>query len=320
MNDNQLYANGRVAVLSSKLFSQDKFLRLSDCNTVAEALKLLAENGYANAITAEFDDYETVLRDELDAALALLKELCYDVNALNFVLSKYDYLNAKALMKCKYMRVDGISYCYGEASVAPQDMQRAIVSDDYSGFTKNMAEACDAIDSVYAEGKRSPQIIDVYLDRAMYADLRVYAKKSSLKALKDMYAFDVDTTNLTLLYRVKKANLSAEVFADSILEGGEISRETLLKLWDNEQYCVDLPSRYKSFFELCKADNADLSRAEEERKAETFKFITDNADLLSVQPVLEYFYKKVNEIEKVRRLLIGVKNGADKDSLKDILK
>ena len=46
MNDNQLYANGRVAVLSTKLLAQDKLTRLAECNNVAEAVKVLTENGY----------------------------------------------------------------------------------------------------------------------------------------------------------------------------------------------------------------------------------------------------------------------------------
>ena len=37
MKENQFYANGRVAVLSTKLLGQDKLTRLAECSTVAEA-------------------------------------------------------------------------------------------------------------------------------------------------------------------------------------------------------------------------------------------------------------------------------------------
>lgn len=320
MNDNQLYANGRVAVLSTKLLAQDKLMRLAECNNVAEAVKVLTENGYGGMSIDNANDYETLLRAELDSALSVFKELCYDVNAVKFVLAKYDYLNAKALMKCKYMRVDGIAYCYNQGSISPEQMQSAIVADDYSAFSKNMAEALDAIDTAYANGKRSPQTVDVTLDKAMYKDLALYAKKCSFKPIRQLLDYKINTTNLMTLYRAKKARLTLEICQDLFIDGGSVPRETLLKLWDNEQAVIDLPSEYKAFYVLCSSDNETLTQAENERNSYVYKLIADNVDLMTIQPVLEYFLKKVNEIDRVRRIITGIKNGQDKDKLKDLIK
>lgn len=321
MNDNQLYANGRVAVMSTRLLGQDKFGRLTECNNIAEALKVLAENGYANGMTVEnVNDYENILRAELDIALSAFKELCCDRNAVKYVLAKYDYINAKVLMKCKYMRVDGADYCYNQANYIPLVMQSAIVSDDYSSFSQNMAEALDAVDAEYASGNRSPRVVDVTLDKAMYKDMLAYAKKCRNKIIRNIFDYEVDTTNLMTLYRMKKANMSFEDYNELLLDFGSITRETLCKLWENEQAVVDLPGEYKAFYLLCTADKGTLTEAENERYNHIFKLICDNVDLMSIQPVLEYFYKKVNEIDKVRRILVGIKNGDDKEKLKDLIK
>ena len=321
MNSNQLYANGRVAVLSTKLLSADKFARLTECNTMPEAVKVLTENGYGSgAATDGTADYEVILRGELDNTLKLVKELLYDKYALSFVLARYDYLNAKALMKSKYMRVDGVGYCYNEASIAPEAMQNAFVNDDYSVVSKNMAEACDEIDTQYADGNRSPSLIDKMLDKALYADLRTYAKKCRVKIISELYDYEVNTVNLSTIYRLKKANADKENYERIIIDGGSINIDTLLKLWDNEQAVQDLPYEYKPFFALCTSDNADLIAAERERREHQFAIISSAVDLMSIQPVLDYFYRKVNEIEKVRRVLVGLKSGQDKDKLKELVK
>lgn len=321
MNANQLYANGRIAGLSTKLFQADKFNRLTECASLIEALKVLAESGFGAGVTVSSpNDYEEMLKAELDVTTALFNELCLDENAKKYFLCKYDYVNAKILMKSKYMRQDGTAYCFNGAFLQPKVMQEAFVRDDYSVCTENMAKACDEIDASFADGKRSPQVVDYRLDLAMYADMYRYAKKSGFKPLKKMFEYTVDTTNLMTLYRLKKANASENDIEKWIIPNGKISLELLKKIWNNEQSQVDLPSEYKGFFDLCKDENTTLIEAEQEQSKMLFKFLADNADLLSVQPVLEYFVKKVNEIDKVRKILVAIKSGIDKEKIKELVK
>lgn len=322
MSVNQLYANGRIAVMSTRLLGADKFTRLAESNTLPEAIKILSEIGYGSGASADNGDYETLLIAELDEALKILKELCSNRHAVNYFLARYDYLNAKVLMKCKYLRMDGLKYCYNEANLPPDKMQQAFVTDDYSMCTQNMAEACDAIDTEYAEGNRLPSVIDKTLDKAMFADMLVYANKCRFKYrfVKEMFVYTVDTSNLMSAYRVKRAGLDKSVYAEMLIDGGRLSPSVLLDLFDDSGKAADLDYDYKRFYALCGSDNVNLLSAESAQRARLFKFIKDNVDLTTIQPVLEYFFNKVNEIELVRRILIAVKSGADKDKIKDMLK
>lgn len=322
MSVDQLYANGRIAVMSTRLMGVDKFARLAESNTLAEAVKQLTDLGYGAGVSVvNPNDYEQLLVSELDEALKALKELCMNKHAVKYFLAKYDYLNAKALMKCKYMRQDGLAYCYKEASVSPERMQEAFVVDDYSSCSKNMAEACDKIDSEYANGNRAPSVVDITLDKAMFADMLIYANKCKLRFgfVKQMFVYLADTANLMAAYRVKKAGLDKSFYADMLVVGGSISNGMLLDLFDNEQKAVDLSYGYKRFYALTTLENPNLSLAESEQKANVYKILKDNADLLTIQPVLEYFFNKVNEIERIRKVLVAIKSGQDKDKIKDIL-
>ena len=319
MNSDQLYANGRIAVLSTKLFGADKFLRLAECSSLSEALRVLYENGYGNGVTVSNpNDYEQVLKSELDCAMSAIKELCYDKNAVKYLLCKYDYLNAKTLMKGKYAREDYTAYCFDEGSYPKEQMQEAFVNDDYSAFSKNMAKACDQIDAEYANGNRSPQIIDKLLDKASFLDMKKYAKRSSTRLIAKLFDWQVNTSNLMLLYRLKKAGYDKEQYADWLIEGASIKKDKLLRLWDNEM--VDLPEVYRKFYALCSLENATLRLAEQEQIEGRNRKIAEYQDFLTIQPSVDYFFKKVDETEKIRRVLVDVKNGVDKEKIKDKIK
>ena len=321
MNSDQLYANGQIAVLSTRLLGADKFSRLAECSSLVEALRVLSESGYGAGVgISNPNDYELVLRSELDATLALLKELCYDANAVSYFMCPYDYVNAKILMKSKYLRASGVEYCFAKATYDPSKMQEDFVADDYHAYTKNMAEACDAIDTEFAGGNRSAQMIDAILDKAMFADMSRYAKKCSIPLPRKLFVWQVDTTNLMLIYRLKKANCVESELNKWFVAGGAIKLDTLLKLWNNDGVAIDLPEEYRRFYASCRVDNPTLAHAEKEQVAYRNKLVDEYADLLTIQPAIKYFYDKIDEIQKLRRLLVDVKNGVDKDKIKEKLK
>ena len=321
MNSNQLYANGRIAVISTRLLSADKFTRLAECSTLVEALRVLSENGYGAGLSvANANDYELVLRSELDSTLSLLKELCYDKKAVQYFLCPYDYTNAKILMKSKYLRLPGVDYCFANATYVPDRMQDDFVADSYKAYGKFMAEACDVIDTEFANGNRSAQLIDATLDKAMFADMSRCAKRCSIRLVRRLFAWQVDTSNLMLVYRLKKAGTTVDELDKWLISGGSVKLDTIKRLWDSDAAAADLPDGYRRFYALCTLDNATLAAAEKEQVAHRNSLVAEAADLLTIQPVLEYFFKKTDEIQKLRRLLVDVKNGVDKDKIKERLK
>ena len=322
MTSEQLYANGRIAVLSTKLFGADKFARLAECVALSEAVRVLVESNYGNGFTVSNpNDYEILLKAELDEVMGLLKVLCFDKNAVRYLLCKYDYLNAKALMKAKYMRVDGVANCFGNATFEPSQMQQAILDDDYSSFSKNMAIACDKVDMAFAEGNRSSHLLDLYLDQGMFADMKHFARLSSIPLIWELYNWHVNTVNLMSIYRAKKAGFDVAQYADLVVEGASISKQSLLNLFNETTYASsELSDEYRSFYQLCTQDNVNLSVAESEQLRYNYKLIEQHSDFLTIQPVLQYFYKKVEEIGKIRYVMIAIKSGVDKEKIKDKLK
>ena len=309
MNSDQLYANGRIAVLSTKLLGADKFQRLAECRAISEAVRVLQESGYASGVVlSDPNDYEQILKAELDSAMSQIRELCFDKNAVKYLLCKYDYVNAKLLMKGKYLREDFTAYCFDNARYDKVQMQQDFVNDSYAEYGKYMSKACDGIDAEYANGNRSPQVVDKILDQACFDEMRHYARRSSNRVVYKLYDWLTNTSNLMLIYRLKKAGYGKDELEQWIVNGASLKRQTLLSLWDSDAVALDLPEQYRRFYALCNGSNASLRLAEQEQIAYRNKLIEEYADLLTIQPALQYFFNKVDETEKVRRALIEVKN------------
>lgn len=305
MNSDQLYANGRIAVLSARLFGQDKFARLEECYSLAEALRVLAESGYG--VTDNTSDYDAVLRAELDKTMAQLKQLCCDVNAVNYLLCEYTYVNAKVLMKSKYMRTDGLSCCYFDAIYPAEKMRDDFLGDNYGSYTKNMAEACDAVDTAFADGNKSPQTVDVILDKACFADMRYYARKSSNILMRKLFVWHADATNMMLVYRLKKASLPVDCLKEWFVEGGTIKLDDLRRAWNNEADLSPFGEDNARFFELCTEGCESLAAAERRKAQRRDELVGEYADMLTIQPAIAYFYRKTDEIQQVRNILVQVK-------------
>lgn len=313
-NELQIFANGRVSVLTTRLFTADKFVRLAECNSLAEAVRLLADGGYGGGVVlANPNDYDNMLRAETERLLAEFKELCVNVAARNFFLAQYDFVNAKVLMKAKYMRTDGVYGCFAEATFAPAKMQADFVDDNYADYPKAMAEGCDAVDARFAAGERAPSVVDAELDKAMYAYMKKCATKSGISVVKKLCAYRIDATNIITIARAKKAGFDETKFLSLVIDGGKVKRDTLVSLWQaNAQAASDLPDDVRAVWNAL----PDPARAEDVRRNKEFEMLTTGGDSLSVAPVLLYFARKSHETDLVRMIIIGVKNNLPKEEIK----
>lgn len=313
-NELQIFANGRVSVLTTRLFTADKFVRLAECNSLAEAVRLLADGGYGGGVVlANPNDYDNMLRAETERLLAEFKELCVNVAARNFFLAQYDFVNAKVLMKAKYMRTDGVHGCFAEATFAPAKMQADFVDDNYADYPKAMAEGCDAVDARFAAGERAPSVVDAELDKAMFAYMKKCAAKSGISVVKKLCAYRIDATNIITIARAKKAGFDETKFLSLVIDGGKVKRDTLVSLWRaNAQAASDLPDDVRAVWNAL----PDPARAEDVRRNKEFEMLTTDGDSLSVAPVLLYFARKSHETDLVRMIIIGVKNNLPKEEIK----
>ncbi len=320
MSNNNYYANGAVAVMSSRLLTVDKFNKLIECGNLWEATKVLSEFGYGDATSDNSCDYELALQSALNSAVSTFVSLSTDRYVTRYYMARYDYHNAKTLAKCKYNRINGLCYCYEFGSIPPATLVELIESDEYESLPTAMAHALSTIDNMHSEGCDNPRLIDLVIDRAMFADMHTCAYSARYSKLRQIYVVEIDTTNIIMLFRARGLHLTVSQYADMIIEGGSIDKQWFVDNYETEgELILDrlYGNSYLSLATIC----INSSVADGERYATTMRrALLVGSDVETMAPILDYYNKKTIEIDKIRYIMMCIKSGLDKDTTKDRLK
>ncbi len=320
MNNNNFFANGRVAVLSSKLLTNDKFNKLIECGNLSEATRTMSELGYGDATLESANDYELALHRELAHAVSTFVELSTDSFVTRYYMARYDYHNAKTLAKSKYNRIDGISYCYEFGTVAPAKLAEMINADNYSDLPTHMAEALSVIDNMHFAKEDNPRIIDLVIDKAMFADMCYCAQNAKYRAIGDIVECEVDTTNIITMFRARGLSMPQGQYIDMIVDGGSMDKQ-----WFVDNYSVDneliVDRLYGSRYKVLAVECMESSIADAERMATNMRrALLAGTDVETLAPVLSYYNSKIVEIDKIRYIMMCIKSGLDRETTKDRLK
>lgn len=310
---NIIYANSRVAVLSVKLISLDRFLRMASAVSVEEAFKILLETQFGSE-TAR-DNYKSMLIGEETALHNLLLQLGLGKVFTEYLLCPTDYLNAKILMKSKYLRLNEYNLSsFGSISI---DEIKKILIDEYIDLPKYMQDACQQIDEQFADGNRSPVVIDYLLDQALNQHLNELLINLGNNLLIEYNSLKCDCTNLITLLRAISFKLSEKALNQMLISCGNIDKEFWLSLLNEPiESIINKLEDYSDLSQMLVKCGIDLTLCESyidsllKNKIVEFK-----NDVSTFLPVVNYYYSKKAEIDNVRLIMTCLRNNVDKQQI-----
>jgi V/A-type H+-transporting ATPase subunit C len=317
------YAIGSVSVLSLKLLQKDKFIRLAECGSLVDALKLLNEFGYRdNAPIDRLTDFETMLDGEWQNVIAFVRQVSAEPDSTDCFILPVDFNNAKILMKAKYNRSDEFAFLQNYGLIDIETMKKDILQDDYSNLPTIMANACERIDKLFYEGNRKPSVIDNMLDKAYYRTVDGLLKKPKNKTVRDYFAAEIDGKNITLFFRLRKKGFSAEMFSSLYLPHGTISSEPLVSVYGKSDEEVKNAFKTSGWGDVVNKAVDEMQNgstlAETEVLCEKHKrdiLIEHKNDTDGIVPLVVYLLAKRTEIENLRLVLICLKNKTAQDKI-----
>lgn len=323
-----LFASGRVAVLSTKLFGQDKFNRLAEASSLDNAVKILYENNYAGGMSvASPTEYEQLLEKELDILLSFFAEMSPNQYITDCFIADYDYTNAKIFEKARRMGVDALEKAYCHGSIDKTVLRDFIESNNYSELPISMQNALKAIDRAYENGVGSPQFIDTTLDKAKYEHIFASLSKTRSKVVTEYFVAEVDMLNVLTAFRCAAIHFDKKRFEPMLIGGGQICLEKLVEAYEKGVDALNAfvgDTRYKKIGELAYESvkehkplvNAELACLNTKKQILT----PYKNDMESVFPLVNYFMSKKTEIENIRWILVGVKNKVEEEIIKTRIK
>lgn len=318
-----LTISARVRAMENHLLTRERMERMLEAKDSTEAAKLLTECGYGEMSALTPAGLEEVLTKAQSRTYADIGTMVPDANLLNIFRIKYDYHNAKVLLKSQAVGADPARLLTESGRWPSAQIQEGFQKDDLRGTTAAFRAAFShARETLAASG--DPQLADFILDGAYFEELRAAAEETESTFLKGYVALLIDASNLRAVIRGARMGKGSDFLRQVLVPGGTVSDRDLAVLRESE-----LAARFKGGRLEAAADlGAGLMNGGGDLTA--FERLCDNAVVAYLAeskripfgeaPVVGYLYAKEAELTAVRIIMMGRLAGLDADIIRERLR
>ncbi|MBQ7334977.1 MAG: V-type ATPase subunit [Clostridia bacterium] len=268
-----LYGSAHVRALENAIVGRDRMERLLQAKSTDEAYAMLSEFGIRVIRDSESGAFlrEATLLEILKNAYRTVAELAPDSGAMRLWLYPYDCNNLKAAIKGFFRKIDPQSMMFDFGTADVESILKMVSTGDFSPLPSTMRKgAADAVEA-YAKTK-NPQVIDLILDRACYADMLEAALADGNPYVVQLVQAKIDLVNLMMtvrILRMKSGEAGKNLLRDALITGGRFSDDTLLALYDGGEEMLWEHVRHSAYEKFATAVAAsDRSLTAVERSAD----------------------------------------------------
>ncbi len=224
-----LAISARIRGMENTLLTRERMEQILDARSDDEVAKILQECGYPELDPTHPEAMDAVLAATRESVLADLTAGTPDTRYIDIFKLKYDYHNAKSILKAQVMGVSPDRMLMDMGRVPAQTLKEAVQSGDWSELpavlTAAVREAQEVLDTT-----RDPQLSDIVLDRWCYRDMADVAEATGSLFLEGYVKAQIDAANLRALVRTLRMGKNETFLAHVLVEGGEIAPDGLLKV------------------------------------------------------------------------------------------
>lgn len=306
-----------------KLLSSERANRMLEAGSFEEAAKLLTDCGYEDMSAMSAKQIDEALNIHRAEVFEELGNLSPDSLILDVFRIKYDYHNAKVIIKSEAMQSEAESILSDAGRISGKELKELYYEEQYSSMPGTLGAALEEAKTILAR-TANPQQADFVLDRAYFAELSAAAEESGNEFIQGYVKILIDAANLKSTIRTLRMNKDADFLKSAIIEGGNVETYRILAAPDGESLA--------SLFAHSKLEKAAQlgSEAANGGALTAFELACDNAvnSFLSEakliafgsEPLTAYIAALEGEITAVRMILTGRLAGVRSDIIKERLR
>lgn len=306
-----------------KLLNADRAVRMVEAASYEDAAKQLGDCGYGDMSQMNAKEVEAYLAERRSEIFAELDRLAPDKLIVDVFRMKYDYHNAKTIIKAEAMGQDAMRLMSDCGRIAPKVMLELYNEEKYSQLPKTLGEALEEAKTVLAR-TANPQLADFILDKAYFAEIKAAAKAIDCPYLDGYAAILTDSTNLKSAVRTLRMGKDMEFMDYALIPGGSVDTDRIVNAGDKE----GISALYAhGLLEKAAALGAE---AAEGGSMTAFELACDNAvnaylqkaKLISYGPeaLIAYLAAVEGEVTAVRMILTGRLAGIEPQVIRERLR
>lgn len=315
---NLIYANARAKSLAKNLLGKERLFRMVEAASAEDGLKILSEVNFGEGVYLEsVVDFEKLISAEQNKLFAFLREESSPREVSEFFMLKNDFHNAEVYIKAKHLKKDLEHMTLPDGMIDKAQLKEKIFSDDYRDLPEFMAKALLFCDGEFVNGRADGSVVNTALTKGYFEELYKISLSDAL--LQKIFVFKVDCVNIGVALRSRNYSVAKELF----LPHGKLSLDELKTL------CEDGLENLKERFKFTEYKQAVAIASEEKLKGQPLREFERLADgyaqtLLAKERFstagniifLDYCVSKINELNNVRIVLVGLINGLDRADIK----
>lgn len=297
------------------LLGKEKYQRLIDGQSYKDSLKLLREFGFSQK-SPEDADISTLLYNEEEDLIDFIKEYAPKGGVNNYFLLPYDFINAEALLKCQKLGLSEQKYLTHQGVLTIDELKDALLGKPckIKEINKAFTTALELFETTTPTGA----MIDTIFTTNMYLAMRRLVKNSTtLKFINR----EIDLKNISIIlrsqsleeyYNLKLPSNTLNKGLEEVLIGKD--KQKILQAFKShalypfiEKAVAEMGSPLVNFEKLSESYN--LSTLKETR------FFNRG-----VEPYLLYVCYRKADIKNVRLIMVSLRSGVDKESIKQKLR
>ncbi len=310
------FAVASVRSMENKLLTKQKLLQMAEAKDAEEALRFLQDSDYGKTQIGDVHEFETMIQANLEEAYQAVGKLIPNNEVfMDIFRFKNDYHNVKVLIKEEISKVNGRKYLIQGGSIPVEELRKFFRERNYMEMPCIDAKAVEEAIELYAKTKNG-RYIDTILDRACFRVMSEAAEKLGIPYVATYVKKLADVTNLKTLYRIYSLNRTEQELTESLVPGGEISTETLLRAFKSDNAAAVL--KETGYGRLC--ESMELGFTAFEKACDDY--LTDYVKeakykTLTPEPVAAYILAKETEAKCVRIIMTCKLHNIDAETIKE---
>lgn len=318
MARNKIYpfAVASVRSMENKLLTKQKLMQMAEAKDAAEALRILSETDYGKTEINDVHEFEKMIQNHLEAEYQAVGKLIASETFMDIFRFKNDYHNVKVLIKEEISKVNGKKYLIQGGSIPVYILQKNFRERNYMELPNIKADAVQEATEMYAKTKNA-RFIDSILDKACFQVMSDAAEKLGNEYVSKYIRKLADVTNLKTLLRIWQLKRSDEELEASIVPGGELPAELLIRALKNDNVIQMLKDT--SYGTLCET-YMDQGFTVFEKACDDYlmECIKDaKYKTLTPEPVAAYILAKETEAKCVRIIMTCKLHDIDAETIKE---
>ncbi len=319
-----IFLSTRVKAMERTLLNKDRIEQMLEAPTTEDAAKVLLDCGYSEMEEITPDGLSRVLLEQQNKMMADLSFCAPNKYVVDVFKLRYDYHNAKVLIKAEAMGSDPEPMLMEGGRFDRLRLADAYRREDLlfctDAFRHGISRAREILGST-----GDPQQADFVLDRAYFEELSALAKDSESSFLMDYAALCIDVANLRSAVRACRLSKSADFLENVLVNGGTVSVRALATARGEELGNLFRVGRLSAAAAEGAAKTAPGSGPLTE-----FERLCDNAIMeylkdgrrvaFGVEPIVGYLYARETEATIIRIIMSGRMAGLDTETIRERLR